>query len=137
MEKITIDEFKKRLIDLCVRSNLEYLPRKIKDKRILFKSIVSTLEPGKEYSEKEINDKLKLWLEKVNQNAGINHVILRRSLIDEGYLVRKINGSEYYVNISDLVKNLFESGIEKVNVFEIIDKARQEIEDRRKKYMVF
>ncbi len=135
MEKITGDEFKKRLIDLCVRSNLEYLPRKIKDRYILLKSVVLVFESGREYSEKEINDKLKSWLEKVNKNARINHVMLRRLLIDEGHLTRKMDGSKYSVNISDTLQNMFESGVEKMDIFEIIDKARQEIEDRRNKYI--
>jgi hypothetical protein len=135
MEKITGDEFKKKLVDLCVRSNLEYLPRKIKDRHILLKSAVLVFEPGRKYSEKEINDKLKLWLEKVNKNARINHVMLRRLLIDEEYLTRKMDGSKYSVNISNTIQNMFEPGVEKMDIFEIIDKARQEIEDRRKKYI--
>lgn len=135
MEKITGDEFKKKLVDLCVRSNLEYLPRKIKDRHILLKSAVLVFEPGRKYSEKEINDKLKLWLEKVNKNARINYVMLRRLLIDEEYLTRKMDGSKYSVNISNTIQNMFEPGVEKMDIFEIIDKARQEIEDRRKKYI--
>jgi hypothetical protein len=135
MEKITGDEFKKKLVDLCVRSNLEYLPRKIKDRHILLKSAVLVFEPGRKYSEKEINDKLKLWLEKVNKNARINYVMLRRLLIDEEYLTRKMDGSKYSVNISNTLQNMFEPGVEKMDIFEIIDKARQEIEDRRKKYI--
>jgi hypothetical protein len=134
MEKITSDEFRKRILDLCVRSNLEFFPRKKKDRHILLKSIVLTFDSDRKYTEKEINEKLKKWIEKVNRCSRINHVVLRRALVDDGYLLRKADGSAYSLNISNEITDRFEPEVDKVDTFQVVSDARKDAEDRRKKH---
>jgi hypothetical protein len=48
---ISADQFKSRLEVLCLRGGGRGLPRKPRDRHILFKSIVLMLDPEKIYSE--------------------------------------------------------------------------------------
>lgn len=48
------------------------------------------------YAECEVNDVLSAWLESVR--ATIDHVTLRRRMVDLGFLKRTKDGSRYYLN---------------------------------------
>lgn len=48
------------------------------------------------YAEREVNDVLSAWLTSVR--ATIDHVTLRRRMVDLGFLKRTTDGSRYYLN---------------------------------------
>ena len=48
------------------------------------------------YAEREVNDVLSAWLASVR--ATIDHVTLRRRMVDLGFLKRTTDGSRYYLN---------------------------------------
>ncbi|MGY3703477.1 transcriptional regulator [Vagococcus martis] len=66
---------------------LTTIPRKTKDKTLLFEKISDQFEENTDYTEREINDILK--------NFYDDSAILRRFLIDNCYLVRYDYGSTY------------------------------------------
>ncbi|UCG92907.1 MAG: DUF2087 domain-containing protein [candidate division WOR-3 bacterium] len=132
---ITCEQFKKRLSDLCVRSGLSGLPRKLQDRHIIMKSVVLTLEAGEEYTEKQIDENLKLWLANIGSSIGLDHVTLRRQLVELKYLERKMDGSRYRVCPSGPGQSMFESGVENIDIYEVIHACRDSIEQKRQEYL--
>ena len=77
------DEFIGRLVDLCLKSGLKGIPRRARDQHILLKSVVLTLDPTKEYTEGQIDDKLAFWLSDIARSIDLDRVTLRRWLVNE------------------------------------------------------
>jgi len=69
---------------------LKLLPVKEKKKLIILRHIIKRFERGVRYNEKQVNEILKSVFDK--------HVILRRLLIDYGFMSRLNDGSEYWLN---------------------------------------
>ncbi len=131
MEQISESEFNKRIIDFFVRSNLYELPSKRKDRLIILKAF-SMIFKKDSFTEKEINELIKEFLQKVSR-VKIDHVKIRRYLVDDGFLARTSDVSQYFANTS-LYKNIFEESINDINLEEIINEAQKEIEERSKRY---
>ncbi len=68
---------------------LKTMPRKQKKRYIALVIISQELEPGKKYSEKEINEILEPIYE--------DYVMLRRYLIDYKLVSRELDGSAYWL----------------------------------------
>ncbi len=90
--------FKKRLRNVCLRSQFYSLPRKLHDRHVLFHAISMTLDAETLYTEVELNDALKGWLAQLAPEANSDHVTLRRALVDYRYLVRDTHGRQYQIN---------------------------------------
>ena len=56
----------------------------------------SRLERRRPYAEGEINEALTDWLDSVQ--ADVDHVTLRRRMVDCGFLKRTTSGSRYFLN---------------------------------------
>lgn len=94
---ISLDEFVERLCRVGADRGPRAFPRSGKDREILFQSIVLTLDSARLYSEREINDALNLWRRDVAPAIDIDHVTLRRTLVDYGRLERTADGRAYRV----------------------------------------
>ncbi len=70
---------------------LTRFPLKAKERVALLRKIVELLEPGVRYSEKELNAIL--------SRIADDHVLVRRCLIDYGFLSRRPDGSAYWVEL--------------------------------------
>ena len=68
--------------------SLKEIPTQLKKKRVVYEHIVTQLEPGRHYTEKEVNELLKSFHEDM--------VSIRRDLIDLGFLNRQPDGSAYW-----------------------------------------
>lgn len=135
VQPITKDHFAKRLVDLCLRSGLSGFPKDDVDQHILLKSAVLTFDQSGTYTEPEINAKLQYWINQVSQIKGIDHGTLRRWLIDAGYLTRSKDGSSYQVSPTGNPAYSFDAAIEQIDVVEVIQNGREEIERRKREYM--
>jgi len=85
-EKEIIEKFFSSLDPLV----LEKFPPKEKRKIVVLKVIAEQFEKDKKYTEKEVNDILKRIYEE-------DHVIIRRYLIEYGFMKRKNDCSEYWL----------------------------------------
>jgi hypothetical protein len=94
MVHLTAAEFKSRFAALVLGGG-GALPKKPLDHHILYVSAALALEPGRTYSESELNEVLLQWVAEFGASFGIDHVTLRRSLVDEGYLQRDRAGRCY------------------------------------------
>lgn len=131
MTQISADEFAARLEAVCLHQGGRGLPRRLRDRQILFKSATLALSPRATYSEDEINAALLQWLDNVGRKIEIDHVSLRRHLIDNGYLKRDLAGDFYSLSFQ-AISNLFAPAVDTLNPAEVIAQAliRREIEKR-------
>jgi hypothetical protein len=94
---IPLEEFVDRLGRLGSDRGPRGFPRRARDRAILMKSIVLGLDAGRTYSEPQINAKLQAWSREVAPAIAVDHVTLRRLLVDHGHLERSADGAAYRV----------------------------------------
>ncbi len=78
---VTVREFEERLAALCGGTGRS-MPRKQRDRHIIFRSIVQALAETGIYSEQSLNAALKQWILTVGSGIAIDHVTLRRYLVE-------------------------------------------------------
>ncbi len=130
---ISNGEFEDRLAELCLKSGLKGVPRKQRDQHILLKSVVLTLDPLKEFTESEVNDKLAFWLADIARGIELDRVTLRRWLVDEGYLERDSRGLRY--RVGEVIPRLFAPGVDEVDVYRVIGVAMKSLQKRKQSYL--
>jgi hypothetical protein len=123
-DQISAREFQDRLLRLCVHSGMRGLPRKRRDQHILLKSVILTLDRTEEYTENAVNRKLQSWLNEVGCSIELDHVRLRRHLVDAEYLGRSRDGSRYWVAVLSRNQYRFESAIEDLDIYGLVSQSR-------------
>lgn len=73
------------------------LPRRRRDQWILLHAAALEVLPagGRELDEPAINARLKAWLESLGPRVELDHVSVRRALVDEGFVERATDGAVY------------------------------------------
>jgi hypothetical protein len=132
MSHITQSQFADRFNSLILSGR--DLPKKRLDRHILFISSILKIDPKRQYSERELNDVLRTWTTRFGENLGLDHVTLRRFLIDEKYIKRDVAGMSYELETTDL-PYMFDQSIESVDLEELTNEARREREKRKQLYM--
>ena len=122
----------RRLGALCIKGGGYGLPRKTADRRILLMSVVLTLRAGRAYTEAELNEALEGWLADIGQAVEIDHVSLRRELVDDRFIERDAAGERY--RVADAAGHRFEEAVAGLAPGAIVARARQEQEARRRQY---
>lgn len=122
------------MAELCLRSGVVGFPRKPRDRHILLKSVVLTLDREREYTKREIGDKLAYWLVDIYRSAEFDHVTLRRLLVDTGYLARKADGSSYPEADPASAEEMFVLEVDTVDVYESIGRALKRNAERKKAF---
>lgn len=84
------------------------------------------------YAEWEINELLFRWLASVR--AEIDHVTLRRRMVDYGFLLRRMDGSAYFLNYGRVVEVLGDPAVE-VDVGEIRNGILRDREARKQSHL--
>ena len=135
LSNVTVAEFTHRLTTLCLQSRGSALPRRRRDRHIVLRSVVLTLDPDTRYRETEVNVRLEEWLAGVGSGFVIDHVSLRRELVDMGYLVRDAAGTGYRVAAGERAAIHFDSGVARIDPVALVAAAQEEREQRRKKHL--
>ena len=94
---ISPEEFVERLCRLGADRGPRGFPRKVRDREILMKSITMLLDSARTYTEHEINEVLQVWSRDVTPAIQVDHVTVRRHLVDYGHLERTADGHAYRV----------------------------------------
>jgi hypothetical protein len=128
---ISASEFGERLAVLCLGQGAS-LPRRQRDRHILFRSIVQFLEARPHSSEGEINGGIGEWLSQVGEGIGVDHVTLRRYLVDARYLVRDSDGSGYCLNPEGDGAFEFEAAVSDLDPALLVREAREREDARRR-----
>jgi hypothetical protein len=129
------EQFSKRLANLCLRSGLTGMPKDEIDQHILLKSAVLLIHASGPLTEKEINEKLQVWLTQVCVIKNFDRVTLRRWLVDTGYLSRNSDGSSYQVAQPAPRPDLFDPSVDQIDILETIQAAREEMERRKQAFL--
>ena len=84
--------------------------------------------PGEQYSERELNDHLSQWLAGFACPIGMDHVTVRRHLVDHGFILRDPSGTVYRTNGTVTLSVLEPDAlsIQPRRVFEKVQRERQE-----------
>lgn len=130
---VTVSEFRRRLAALCGAPDRGF-PRRHRDRHILFRSVVALLDAGRRYSEPELNAALGQWSVSVGDGIGIDHVTLRRYLVDWGYLSRDPDGAAYSVRYDGAGDVLFERDVEDVDPVDVVQDALEEARSRKRRW---
>jgi len=131
---ITAAEFEQRIADLCLGGIGPGLPRKRRDRHILLKAAAMALGQGSEHSEGAINEVLESWLDSLGPAVRLDHVSLRRYLIDEGYVERDVAGRVYRVREVESQPERFQLAVESLDSLEIVRRASADRERRRRRH---
>src|SRR5512140_320093 len=89
---------------LLANGPLTAVPKRPADQELLGLLAAARLEPHRTYTEQEINDVLAAWLETFTEPYGIDHVTLRRMVVDMRLVTRTTSGSMYQVNDARLAE---------------------------------
>ena len=73
-------------------------PRRPEDQALLVRLTAARFEPGRQYREPEVNDVVRDWVATFSAEYGIDHVTMRRALVDSRLLVRDRAGELYQVH---------------------------------------
>jgi hypothetical protein len=130
---VSADEFRVRLAAVCLDSGGVGFPRRRRDRHILLMSVVLTLDDSALYTEKELNEALQAWIGAVGKSTGIDHVSLRRHLVDERYVSRDNAGSEYRLSDRTETGVYFEPPVERLDPAKILSEAREEAKRRKRR----
>ena len=74
---------------------LTALPVRPQDLKVLLNLAAAQFEPGRKYSEAQVNERLQEWLEPFCSPFGVDHVTVRRCLVDARLLARDKAGATY------------------------------------------
>ena len=83
---------------LLVNGPLIGVPARPGDQALLLHLAAARFEAQKAYRESEVNEMLKSWLQSFCAPFGIDHVTMRRLMVDSGLLSRDKAGSMYRIN---------------------------------------
>ena len=77
---------------------MQRLPRSRKDAEIVLALAASALDPRAVYTEQEVNDVLIEWMDEFVDTHLLDHITIRRYLVDYFMVLREKNGSNYTPN---------------------------------------
>lgn len=83
---------------LLANGPLTAVPRRPADQNLLVALAAAQFEAQATYRESEVNEKLRTWLTTFCEPFGIDHVTLRRLLVDSRLVSRTSSGSTYRIN---------------------------------------
>ena len=135
MDLITAEEFQTRIAALCLSGAGATFPRRQRDRHILYRSVVQLLDSAQSYSEPDLNAALRQWLSEIGTNFEMDHVTLRRYLVDEGYLRRDAEGSRYTVNPEGERLVEFDAEVSRVDSLMVILAAKARAAGRKREQL--
>jgi hypothetical protein len=130
--RILLDDYRKVLRDYYARDGIKPFPRRWKFRLLILFSAVRALELGLPYTEEEINDALLEWQQRRGGFLDLDHVTLRRYLVDLGFLDRNPSGSVYAVIHSFLEEADWDPAILDADEDGLLEQVRAELEANRR-----
>ena len=123
------EEIRSALKRLLANGPLTAVPKRPSDQQLLVTLAAAQFEPRKAYREGEVNETLKAWIQTFCEPHGIDHVTLRRLLVDSRLLSRTASGSTYRINRERLGETEAVATIEPAKV---LAEIRSERESRKR-----
>jgi hypothetical protein len=133
MDHIADTQFRERFTALYFSG--QDLPRKPLDRQIVLISAILGLEQGRSFSEHELNGELQKWVIQFGRRYNVDHVTLRRYLIDEGYLARDSAGTAYQLAAREALPTTFDASLQGLDLVALIDEAKAARELKKQQYL--
>jgi hypothetical protein len=115
---------------LLANGPLVAVPKRPSDQELLVALAASQFETSRAYPEKEVNEKLKSWLHAFCEPFGIDHVTLRRLLVDSRLMSRTNSGSMYRINLERVGEM---DAVRMVEPIDVLAEIRSERESRKRR----
>ena len=115
---------------LLANGPLTNVPKRPSDQQLLVALAAAQFEPQRTYREEEVNEILRAWIETFCDPYAIDHVTLRRLLVDARLMSRTTSGSTYRV---DAGKGAISA--ERVEPAAVLAEIRSERESRKRRAM--
>jgi len=109
-------------------------PTRRADEDVLLRLAASRFEFGRSYTEAEVNEVLRAWLETFCAPYGIDHVTMRRRLVDTRFLVRDTAGAEYHLAAAK-ARELARDPTVGEDPAHVLQEIRQEREVRKRQHV--
>jgi hypothetical protein len=93
------------------------------------------LSSKEQYSEESLNRAIKEWIAEVGSGIGIDHVTLRRYLVDAAYLHRDPGGSAYKAQPDGRGDVEFDLSVSRVDSVAVVQEAREQEAVRKRERM--
>jgi len=116
---------------LLANGRLTAMPKRPADQELVARLAAARFEPGREYREAEVNETLVAWLEHLSEPFGVDHVALRRLLVDSRLLVRTSTGSAYRLNEA---KSAGLEGLASIDVARVLEEIAAERAARKSRH---
>ncbi len=101
---------------------------------MLLTSVVFAFEHDKIYSEQQVNALIQIWISQFGTSLTIDHVTLRRYLVDEGILIRDQFGTRY--QLADMSPFFsYDPSIRDLDLEELIAQALEDRGARKRAYL--
>jgi hypothetical protein len=91
----------------------------------MLKSVTLTFDKTEEYTESSVNQRLQTWLNEVGRSLDLDHVRLRRHLVDAEFLGRSRDGSRYWVAVFSRNQVPFDTEVENIDVYALVQRRRE------------
>jgi hypothetical protein len=109
---------------LLANGRLTAVPKRPGDQQLLVTLAAAQMDADRSLLESEVNERLKSWLEAISEPFGIDHVTLRRMLVDSRLLTRTSSGSMYQVNAARTEEIEAVRGLEPLEVLAQVQSER-------------
>ena len=116
---------------LLANGRLTAMPKRPADQELVARLAAARFGPGREYREAEVNETLVAWLEHLSEPFGVDHVALRRLLVDSRLLVRTSTGSAYRLNEA---KSAGLEGLASIDVARVLEEIAAERAARKSRH---
>lgn len=115
---------------LLANGPLTAVPKRPSDQQLLVTLASAQFEAQRSYREPEVNETLVTWIATFCEPHGIDHVTLRRLLVDSRLLTRSPSGSNYRVNPERLAEV---EAVATIAPAEVLSEIRSERESRKRR----
>ena len=133
MTHITDSQFRERFSALYFSG--QDLPKKPLDRQIVLISALLGLDRQRTYSEADFNAELQKWVLLFGQRYALDHVTLRRYLVDERYIVREASGGAYQLGALEQLPYTFDATLFGLDLKALIDEAKAARELKKQQYL--
>lgn len=123
--RLEVESLLKRLVN---GGPIRRLPRSRKDTELFLALAASVLDPRAVYTETEINELLKDWMQEFTCPINLDHVTIRRYLVDHRFVLREESGHDYRTNqaVINAVIEPEARSVEPQGIFRSVQQERQQ-----------
>lgn len=125
------DKAHRTLKRLLANGLLTAVPKRPADQQLLVALAAARFDAHGSYLEREVNERLRTWLETISEPFGIDHVTLRRLLVDSRLLTRTSSGSRYRLNL-EKIREI--EAVQEINPAEVLAEIRNERDQRKRQH---